>query len=396
MPKNKIELLGIDLEVPDATRYLEALSQAVQTTSFYPAALRKAVVEAHVRHLPAQTKTGKNATRAVGFVGHELIVTLDREWQDYANNEADRLFEYASSRGLFDSIKSVTLCGAGPCRLADYIASLPFIEKVLCSDLSWPALHFGRSLIEANYSELPALLTQSRAFYHVESQSTTLVRTTSESRFKPPLTPPDRRHCIRYAVRDAFAAWDEPIAADLIVVPYLLDVFRGAQCINLLLRICQHVRVGQQIVILVTCVAEGNAGPGRDPELILDVLRRCGFKINFLDLTFLPYSFSYYSYSQVHTDWNTLVVRAERLADRAADVDIARSDRWNAFRATHPDKITRIGFANLDLILSRLRSPENYRDMAAALIPQMGEREFEDAIGELLARGLVDLHISAR
>ena len=390
-----MELNGIGLEIPDAARYLEALSRAVQTVPFYPAALRKTVVEALGRPLPTETRNKPDAMRVLGFVDHELIATLDREWQDYDDNEADRLFEYASSRRLFASIKSVALYGAGPCRLADYLASLPSMEHVLCSDLSWPALYFGKALIEANYAELPALLTDPRVFYHAEQQSTRLVRTTKESRFKSPLTPPDRRQCIRYAVRDAFAAWDEATVADLIVVPYLLDVFRGTQCISLLLRICQHIRAGQQIVILVTCVAEGRAGPGRDPGLIVDTLQRCGFKVQFVDLTFLPYSFSYYSYGQMHTDWNTLVVRAERLPDRGADIAVISSERWNTFRANRPDKANPLGSANLELILGRLQRAENYQSMAAALIPQMGAMEFENAIGELLTRGLIDLSVDA-
>ncbi|MEO9189890.1 MAG: hypothetical protein ABI224_07785 [Acetobacteraceae bacterium] len=323
----------------------------------------------------------------LGFVDHELIAVLDREWQDYDDNEADRLFEYISSHRLFASIKSVFLLGAGACRLADYIASLEFIDHVTCSDLSWPALVFGRALIEANHAELPELLLRPRVFYHVAPQSTHLIRTNRKCSFKAALTPPDRHRCIRYAVRDAFAAPEEPIAADMIAVPYLLDLFRGAQCVNLLLRICQCVRVGQQIVILVTCVADGRAGPGRDPSLILDVLRRCGFKVQFLDLIFLPYSFSYYSYGQMHTDWNTLVVRAERLFERDADIVIAKSDRRDTSQATRS--------ANRDLILSRLRSAENYRAIAAALTPQMGATEFENAIGELISQGLINLRVDA-
>jgi hypothetical protein len=196
-------------------------------------------------------------------------------------------------------------------------------------------------------------------------------------------------------VRDAFAAWDEATVADLIAVPYLLDVFRGTQCISLLLRICQHIKAGQQIVILVTCVAEGRAGPGRDPGLIVDTLQRCGFKVQFVDLTFLPYSFSYYSYGQMHTDWNTLIVRAERLTDKGADIAVARSARWNEFRAKRPDKPNPLGSASLELILSRLQRAENYQAVAAALIPQMGAIQFENAMGELLGRGLIDLCLDA-
>ncbi len=212
-----------------------------------------------------------------------------------------------------------------------------------------------------------------------------------DSRFKAPLTPYDRRQCIRYTVSDAFAALNEPIAADLIAVPYLLDNFRGVQCMSLLLRICQRVRAGQQIVILVTCIAEGRAGPGRDPALIMDVLRRCGFKIQFLELIFLPYSFSYYSYAQMHTDWNTLVVRAERLVERDIDIVIAKSDQRDASQANPPDKANPLESANRDLVLSRLGSRERYQAMAAALIPRMGAIEFENAIGELTSRGLIDL-----
>jgi hypothetical protein len=392
MPGNKIELNGIAIEVHNREYYLEVLSHAMETIPFYSPVLRKTVAEAVGHAPPADARIGLQAMmRVLGFIGHELIEVLDREWHDYDENEADRLFEFASSRQLFSSIKSVYLWGAGSCRLADYLASLESLDQVICSDLSWPALYFGRALIEANYAELPELLTKARIFYHVEPQSTQLIRTTKDSRFKAPLTPCDRRQCIQYSVRDAFAALNEPITADLIAVPYLLDNFAGAQCMTLLLRICQRVRAGQQIVILVTCIPERRAGSGRDPALIMDVLRRCGFKIQFLELVFLPYSFSYYSYARKHTDWNTLVVRAERLVERDIDIVIAKSDRRDAIQANQPDKANPLDSANRDLILSKLRSAENYQAMADALIPQMGAMEFENAIGELASRGSIDL-----
>src|SRR5262249_1459791 len=93
------------------------------------------------------------------------------------------------------------------------------------------------------------------------------------------------------------------------------------------------------------------------------------------------------------TDWNTLVVRTERLVERGADIVIARSDRRDALQANQPHKANALGPANLDLILSRLRSAESYSSMAAALTPQMGAREFENAIGELLSRGLIHLRV---
>lgn len=395
MPARTVELDGIALEVPDPRAYLEALSRAVELVPFYSPDQRKAIAEA-LGHLPrSEIRINRDAMmRVLGSVDYDLIAVMDREWQDHDGNEADRLFEYASSRGLFASVRSVFLLGAGPCRLADHLASLEFIGQVVCSDLSWPALNFGRALIEANHAELPELLRKPRVFYHVEPQSTRLSRTIKESRLKAPLTPPDRHQRIRYSVRDAFAPPDEPIAADLIVVPYLLDIFRGARCISLLLRICQRVRVGQQIVILVTCIVAGKAGPGRDPGEIVDVLHSCGFKVRFLDLLFLPYSFSYYSYGQMHTNWNTLVVRAERMAERNGDIVIAKSDRWDAFRARQSDKATLPGLASLDRFFSRLQSAANYQVIAAELIPQMGAAGFENFVGELLSRGLIELRLN--
>jgi hypothetical protein len=317
MPRNKIELNGIPIETHNPHYYLQVLSHAMNTIPFYPPALRKTVAEALGNASRVETEIRLDTVmREVGFVGHELIAVSDREWHNYENNEADRFFDYASSRQLFSFIKSVFIWGAGPCRLVDYLASLASMDEVICSDISWPALYFGRAFIETNYAVLAELLTRDRTFYHVEPYSTQLVRTTKPSCFKAPLTPYGRRHRIRYSVRNAFADSAEPISADLIAVPYLLDIFRGDQCKNVLLRICRRMRVGQQIVILVTCVPEGRAGPGRDPSQILDVLHGCGFKIQFLDLTFMPYSFSYYSYTQVVINWNTLVVRAEKLVER--------------------------------------------------------------------------------
>lgn len=396
MPARTVELSGIALEVPDPRAYLEALSRAMEIVSFYSLDQRKAVAKA-LGGLPRREGGINRDTvmRVLGFVDYDLVAVMDREWQDYSDNEADRLFEYTSSRELFASVRSVFLLGAGPCRLADHLASLEFVEQVICSDLSWPALNFGRALIEANHAELPELLCKPRTFYHVEPESTRLIRTTRESRLKAPLTSPDRRQCIRYIVRDAFAPPDEPIAADMIVVPYLLDIFRGTQCVSLLLRICQRVSVGQQIVILVTCVTAGKAGPGRDPGVIMDVLHSCGFKIRFLDLLFLPYSFSYYSYGQMETNWNTLVVRAERLVDRSGDIVIAKSDRWDVFRARQSDKMNPPGFANLDRFFNRLQSAESYQVMATESLPQMGATAFENTVGELLSRGLIELRLES-
>lgn len=394
MPARAVELNGIALEIPDPRAYLEALSHATSMVPFYSPDQRETIAEA-LGELPLPaTRIDRDAImRVLGFVDYSLIAVIDREWQDYDDNEADRLFEYALSHGLFASAKSVFLLGAGPCRLADHLASLDLIDHVTCSDLSWPALNFGRALIEANHAELPELLRKPRTFYHVEPQSARLSRTTRESRLKAPATPPDRRQRIRYTVRDAFAQPEEPIAADLVVAPYLLDIFHGARCISLLLRICQRIRVGQQLVILVTCIVGGKAGPGRDPGAIMDVLQGCGFKVRFLDLRFLPYSFSYYSYGRTQTSWNTLVVRAERSVDRNGDIVIAKSDRWDAFRARQSEKANQPAFANLDRFFNRLQDAESYQVMAAELAPRMGAARFESLVGELLSRGLIDLRL---
>jgi hypothetical protein len=125
----------------------------------------------------------------------------------------------------------------------------------------------------------------------------------------------------------------------------------------------------------------------------MDVLGRCGFEIQFLDVTFLPYSFSYYSYAQVHTDWTTLVVRAKKMTDRDAAMVITKSGRFDELQASRPDKSNPLRPSHLDLILTRPRSAENYQAMAAALVPEIGAFEFESAIGELVSRGLIDLRV---
>lgn len=396
MPGDTIELSGIALEVDDPRFYLEVLSRAVKGISFYSPALRQTIAEALV-HQPATVRQIDQAAimRLLGFVNHELIAVLDREWQDYDGNEADRFFAFAASRQLFSGARSAFLWGAGACRLADYLGSLASIEQVTCSDISWPALYFGKALIDANYAALPELLTRARIFYHVEPKSTELVKMTKASRFKPPLTPPDRRRNIRYAVRDAFAAVDEPIGAELIVVPYLLDTFRADHCLTLLLRICQRIRVGQQIVVVVTCVPETRAGKGRDPEMILNALLKCGFKPQFLELLFLPYSFSYYSHAQMHTNWNTLVVRAERVAERDSEIVITRSRRRDPSHESHPDGANSSAAANRELVLNKLGRAETYEAMAAALTPRIGAMEFDIAVGELASRERIHLSFDA-
>src|SRR3954454_6068557 len=141
MPGSRVELSGIPLDIPDPRGYLEALSRAMKAIQFYSPALRRRVAEMLGRLPPGESRTGQETfMRVLGFVDYELITVLDQEWQDYNDNDADRLFEYASSRRLFSSVNSVFMWGAGACRLGDFLGSLELIDQVVCSDLSWPAL----------------------------------------------------------------------------------------------------------------------------------------------------------------------------------------------------------------------------------------------------------------
>lgn len=389
---NKFELAGIAIQTPSPIQYLQVLSQTLKTIPFYSTALRNLVTETVINPFPAETRIDHEiVSRVLGFVGHELITVLDREWHDYEGNEADYFFEYASSRRLFASAKSVFIWGAGSCRLADYLASHDFIDEVFCADLSWPALYFGRSMIGARYTDLPGLLTADRTFYHVDPQTNQLSKTSRSVRFKAPMTPAERSHIIRFAVRDAFAALSEPITAELIALPYVLDNFRGDQCLSFLIRICQQIRAGQQIVLIVTCMAEGRTGPGRDPALIINTLRSCGFKIQYLDLVFLPYSFSFYSYTQSHSDWCTLVLRAERVIERSADIVIERCKRTDPFCVGHADNAIPFDSVYCDLLLSKVQSARPYQALASEMVPQLGAIAFECAVGELASRGLIKL-----
>ena len=390
---DKVVLEGIALEINDHIRYLDALRQLLNEKFPYLkspiASLEHLLAHSADRRLPIERSM---ASRVIPYPTEMAAALIDREWYDSEDNEFDVLTAYLESRRLIGSIKSVSIWGAGTCRLGDYLASRETVRFVHCLDISWLILYFGKSLIEQNNSFLPRLSQASRLYYRVEGGST-LTATKKPASFKPPATKEPQK--IHYSVRDAFYA-DATIQSDLICLPYLLDHFDGPTMTTILIRLCQHLYVGQELLILMSC-----APNRRNPSVVLDTLERCGFDLQHLELIELPYTASFYDFSHFRNIFNTLVVRAKRTREiggkgilikvQERGFDANGAEDWVKVRRADGTeiRITQDSAA----ILASLEEEHSYHELFESLQKTWNRPRLEQTIGELTAAGLVNLVI---
>jgi len=339
-----------------------------------------------------------NKTGAIGYYDQPLLISIaDREWIDSEYNEFNELASYLESKPLFSSASSIYICGAGVCRMGDYVSSLENIKSVYCSDLSWLALYVGRMLIQREYHKLPTLFHAPRLFYQVSSDFNAISAQSLHAKFHPSSERTGKN--IQYEVRDAFALIG-PTPAELVCVPYLLDLFAGDQMKTLVTRICQSMEVGQQLLIISTLLFHPVGE--RNPQEIVQTLKTFGFEIDYLDIAQLPYTFSYYNYGARKETWNTLIVKATKykqthsrnlklLTDAGKlgpvdedtslgdDVHITWQDRKIILSRNHFD------------VFQKCLSCVDYSDLYESFANKMTAEEFEHAIGALTSRSLLCL-----
>jgi hypothetical protein len=394
-------LNGITLEIPDAVEYLSVLDYALRLQ--YPGIL---AVRTEIERLlgatpPAGTAIDRREVqRVIGYSGEMIASLIDREWFDAEDNECDELFEYLTARQLVGTIRSAFIWGAGPCRLGDYLAAAPSRPSVVCSDLSWPMLYFGRALIDQQIALLPELSLRDRPYYVRDDVTGMLAARRHAGRFKRPLCqhPPQ----IRYTVRDVYCT-AVPIVSELVCVPFLLDTVHGARMTTMIVRLCQQSAPGQTLLILVTCSLGRYADEGRDPAAIIEALQQCGCQIEFVDLVRLPYSFTYHSFASQRTVRNTLVVRARRVRDidpeRIALVSNVRLGRAAIHEDPSRDGCV-VSHNGADVTVSRdeavvlrhCQRAAHYHEILGQVASQLDVHRVDTiVIGSLAAKGLIEL-----
>jgi hypothetical protein len=386
-------LEGIVLDIDHQALYLKSLShvlsqQLPQMTStratietLLSASLSPSLLVDHIM-----------LTKVLPYTIGVAVALIDREWFESEDNEFAILTKYIESHRLIGSVKSVFIWGAGTCRLGDYLAALDTVQSVICADISWLILYFGKALIERRIDLLPRLSRADRVYYEVNPHSQTLIRTTKSSSFMPPFHRETGK--LEYLVRDAFYS-DSMITADLICLPFLLDHFEGPRLTTLLIRICQHLHVGQQLLILVSCA------PGRrNPTDVLTVLKELGFSIDILDLVEMPYTASYYDFAHFRNVFNTLVVRATRTHDPAPTfvaIPRVKGDFICGAPSEGTVKVRRQNGVEITLsersaaILSTCYNNPGYQQLQGSAKSSFELIGFNHAVGELTSNELIDL-----
>ena len=207
---------------------------------------------------------------------------------------------------------------------------------------------------------------------------------------------------MQYVVRNAFYR-SAPVTSDVIYIPFLLDEFSGTHGITMLVRICQQMKAGQTLILIMTCMTGGPREDSRDPARVLETLDRCGFRIEYADLVSLPYSFTRYDYGYNRTMWNTLIVRAIRAEDEISNSiamvgamgqqdSIMENDLQRhcctIVRSKH--RIHRVTISEDSLaVLSRCNQGGTYLEIVKDLQSMMDTAKVERAIGDLTSSDLV-------
>lgn len=391
-----VTLDGIPLDVADPAHYLSVLAPIVQ--HHHPEILSDADdLDALRRSLPARAETPDRHAAAVviGWSGSIVAELIDREWSASARNEFEALAGYLTSRGLIGTASSVLVYGAGTCRLADYLNSLDSRRTVVCTDLSWLMLYYGRALNERRFDRLPAANRAGRTYYTVRTEGG--LRLEAEVRphaFTPPFCQEPGR--IHYSVRNAFARYANP-ACDLVVLPYVVDCQRGPAVRTMLVRILQQLKAGQDLLVIMSCTKSPHSPNGRDPKVVADTVAASGFAVTYLDITDLPYSFSMYGYGQAQMRPTTLALRATRLvaSDPCRIFLSARPHGDAAVVSPSREEIGRVAMAELErLVLDACQTRISYAHAYARCTNAMDEAAFEAAITNLTSQRLVDMDVA--
>lgn len=383
---------GIALAVSRPQRYLRVLREVVRDRYADLPTLVSLVEHAPGEAAESGGKPAPNPATTIGYYGDLLLNVLDREWHDHAEQEFDAGVQALEARGLLANSGATFIWGAGACRLAAHLTSRHGARHVTCADLSWLALYFGRELIHNRTASLPSALRRDRLFYRPTAAGTALEAERRASRFVTVDTVAPSS--IDYVVRNAFEL-GEPVAADTIVLPYVLDAATGARAITMLIRLCEQAKVGQTLIAIVTCFNRMTTADGRDPAPLLRTLEQCGFSVERCDLVELPYSFACVDYGRVRMYWQTLLVKA--IKTRAPSHETIRIVPPSANAAATPGErsedahetpaAAEVAAACLDA--ARERVP--FRPFVHRLQDRYAETSWRVTVGDLLASGAIEL-----
>jgi hypothetical protein len=315
----------IALNVPDPAAYASLLRTVLRRE--FPHILAAAPgLGAACGPEPAEEPTLDRRTLngTLGYNGDIIAELIDREWADSEENEFDALADYLTANSLTAGARSILVLPAGTCRLGDYLAAGEEGRSIVCADLSWLVLYFGRALIERRLDRLPEISRADRTFYSTTlSSAPRILETRRPVAFKPPFCarPPG----IRYEVRDVFHA-SGALPGALVIVPFLLDCTSGAHAVTMLVRLLQQLTIGQELLLLMTCADTRKPRAVRDPRVVVETCEALGLGLRYLDLANLPYSFSRLGFGYHRVIWNTLVLKARKESEPVRDVMVTRAD----------------------------------------------------------------------
>ena len=305
-----LQIAGINVQVHDRLHYLEALAHIVANQfPNYAAAesLRQQLGQA-VGYFPQALSPAQR--RSVNFdalpnlVGwfHQkrLEQMLHREWLVGETNEF-RAHEPVLARiEAFSRATRMHLVGAGVCRLAAYLVQTQAESELVCSDLSYLALYFGKMLLQGEHDQLFAGFTKPRRHYTV-SPDQTLLAHDLPTHYEVADLNTARLH---FEVRNICDTTAISSDTQLVCAMYLIDA--ATNCTPMLVRMCQQMQVGQDLV-LITSINEN-----RDPAAILQILATCGLQTQHLELAQLPYSFTRHDATYAQLRSQTLIVQAKK------------------------------------------------------------------------------------
>jgi hypothetical protein len=393
-----MSLAGIPIHLENRLEYLYQLARAVALG--YPE-LQPVLGELRVDTTAASGDRWDRIESAVlGYSRPADVYSLIvKDWADSDRNECDALTSYLDDRGLLKGIRSAHICGAGIGRLADYLGGVVGCERVVCSDLSWIALHLGRLLLEGRENELPAFVRRPRTMVDVDEGHSRIVEKSVPLVLKTPRAAPATR--FEFEVRDAFGF--RPVDSDVVLVCNFVETFKGRASATLTAQIARQGRSGQKLLHVTWVSPEEDTG--RRPEEIVELLGRCGFDVEWVDFLLLPYSTNNWCIDSSRSEWKNLVLVATRRREPDEDglyVDLNRRDAWLGH---HVAELIEMGALERSMGISTVRFTEVERELLQVLregmIPLAALRrrlsgppdEIDRALAKLTGRLLVTIQV---
>jgi hypothetical protein len=253
----------------------------------------------------------------IGWYHPERLEQLiQREWIADETNEFLPQIEVLRQIPALHESRRIEIMGAGVARLAAHLAENGAIEHILCRDLSWFALDLGRSLIAGRLGDIPPSLRRSRRVLHLDARAMASLIEESVALEDGLRDSIGKRSAITWQVADACAGSSIRSDADTVVAPFLYDA--AAKFGAMLVRHASSLAIGQRLVIMTSLSAQ------RNPVHLQNLLKSCGFRIEFAQARRWPYSLSRHDWSYTAEICPVLIVQAERIHhDLASNLCVA-------------------------------------------------------------------------